>query len=63
VTAHLGFEPREVSLAFFPGGASGGRPAGGRDPRWHVERAGAFALFAAAKEGGDASYVACLELD
>jgi hypothetical protein len=63
VTAHLGFEPREVSLTFFPGGESGGQPSGGRNPSWRVERAGAFALFAAPKEGGDASYVACLELD
>ena len=63
VTAHLGFEPREVSLAFFPGGESGGRLAGGRNPAWRVERAGAFALFTAPKEGGDASYVGCFELD
>lgn len=58
VRAHLGFEPREVSLTYFPGGASGGT-----DPAWRVEREGAFSLFAVAKEGGDASYVACLELD
>ena len=63
VTAHLGFEPREVSLTLFPGASSEGRLPGGRDPRWRVEREGPFSLFAVAKEGGDASYVACLELD
>lgn len=61
VTAHLGFEPREVSLAFFPSGAQGPELTAS-DPAWDVDRAGAFALFTAPKEGGDASYVGCLEL-
>ena len=62
MTAHLGFEAREVSLTFFPGGGRGPELTTS-DPAWRVDRAGAFALFTAAKEGGDASYVGCLELD
>ena len=62
VTAHLGFERRELTLTSFPAGKPERITTGG-DPVWRVEREGAFSLFAIAKEGGDASYVACFEVD
>lgn len=61
VTAHLGFEPREVTLTSFP--AHDQQPLdASREPSWRAEREGAFSLFTGPEDrSGDASYVACLE--
>lgn len=63
VTAHLGFEPREVTLTSFP--AHGQRKLeASRTPSWRVDREGAFSLFTGPEEGGgDASYVGCLRFE
>ena len=65
VIAHIGFEPAEVALSFFP--AEGPPTAAdqrtlepSRTPSWAAERDGPFSLFVRAKAGGDASYVACV---
>ena len=67
VTAHLGFEPREVMLTYFsetmPPGSDQQTLTAGRDPEWRIEREGAFSLFAIATQGGDASYVGCVTLE
>jgi hypothetical protein len=63
---HLGFEPKEVVVTLFDDDAA--RPpeqhrlAVDQQPVWRVEREGAFAIFAVAEAGGDASYVGCLRL-
>jgi hypothetical protein len=63
VRFHLGFEPAEVALTFFP---EGGEPDGvaldaSRAPAWRADRAEAFSLFARA-DGRDASYAGCAVL-
>jgi hypothetical protein len=59
VTAHFGFEPREVSFSYVSG--PGARLPPSEEPVLRVEFEGAVVLFAAANGGGDASYAACFE--
>ena len=62
LTFHLGFEPEEVSLETFAD-RRGGKPvrlAPTRAPTWAAGDDGVLLLFARARGGGDASYVACL---
>jgi hypothetical protein len=63
VRFHLGFDPGEASLTFFP---EGGEPDGvtldpSRTPAWQADRAGAFTVFAGG-DGRDASYAGCAVL-
>lgn len=64
VRFHLGFDPRQISLAFSPSATTpAAKPVAltvSRTPSWLANRAGAFTLFAASKGGGDASYVGCI---
>lgn len=61
VTAHLGFEPREVTLTLFPANDQK-RLEVSRNPSWQADRDGAFSLFTSPEDrGGDARNVACLE--
>jgi hypothetical protein len=70
VRAHLGFVPRWVRVTAFPEPSSTPQELDHHrhfptsdEVVWRVDRAGAFALTAATDgEGGDASYVACVEL-
>jgi hypothetical protein len=63
LTAHLGFEPREVTLRSFPAHGRQ-RLEASRDPSWRAEREGAFVLFTGPEDrSGDASYVACLRFE
>ena len=57
---HLGFAPREITLAFANAPSKPIKLVAGRITSWRADRAGAFTLFAAAKGGGDASYVSCI---
>jgi hypothetical protein len=61
VRFRLGFAPRSISLQFFGGAGVGDyRLATRRVVAWRVQRLGAFALFATARQRGDSSYVGCL---
>jgi hypothetical protein len=66
LTVHLAFQPAEFGLSFRSkdGQRSMTDPQKlrlSRTPSWRAEQEGAFLLFARAKRGGDASYVACVE--